>query len=242
LKFSLKNWPSLSVINLVILIALIGGGAAMYAIVIDTDSQKRETTEPESNTLKTVPSTFLTLDELKEIVSKDQESSQITGIGLAKANGVLVYQVKLNSGEEVAYDAKSGAQVTGVTSEIDSANLPPELGIKIDFNKAREIALSKKPDGIVHKIVLEFFEGELSYSVRFIDGSRVDVNAVTGEILGSWMNPSAINKANAGTDNKPANGRPKPAPHSQGTPPANQNQPGPEVRGTYKNITLPKLP
>jgi uncharacterized membrane protein YkoI len=238
LKFSLKNWSSLFVIQIVLIFLLIGGGGAvLYSALAGNNPSKREATQPESNTLKTVPSAFLTLDELKAIVSKEQADNQITGIGLAKTNGVLVYQVKLQNGEALTYDAKSGAHVTGIITEIDNANLPTELGIKIDFNKAREIALSKKPDGVVHKIELEFFEGELSYNVRFIDGSHVDVNAVTGDVLSSWINP-AVNKANAQTGNKSASENPQHTTQSPGS----QNQPGHEVRDTYKNITLPRLP
>ncbi|QQG49655.1 MAG: PepSY domain-containing protein [Candidatus Berkelbacteria bacterium] len=65
----------------------------------------------------------------------------------------------------------------------ETDEVPDKFIGDITIEQARTIAQNRRPGKTIEKIEQEVEEGVGVYSVRFTDSGRVDVNAVTGEIM-----------------------------------------------------------
>ncbi|HEX7259601.1 MAG TPA: PepSY domain-containing protein [Candidatus Saccharimonadia bacterium] len=64
----------------------------------------------------------------------------------------------------------------------DDANRTTAQTPTITLTSAKSIAMAQHPGSTIRKVELETEDGVLVYSVRFVDGARVDVRASTGAI------------------------------------------------------------
>jgi uncharacterized membrane protein YkoI len=177
------------VIALVFALVLVAVGSTGYYVMKHQNSKTKNSEAvalSASTTLAApLPTTLLPVDKVKELVVAQKQSSTILGVELENENGVLLYKVKLADGTSLSFNAQSGALVANaVKSEIDGqTTLPSDTKATINFVKARSIAMNQMPKATVQKIELELEDGILIYSVRFTDGSRVDVNATDGSVI-----------------------------------------------------------
>jgi uncharacterized membrane protein YkoI len=164
---------------------------AVIAVAFWTVSSNKKTVNNE-NTAATaqsaLPESFAEVIEPKEVktyLERLQLSTQIVSIELVTQGEKLVYKVTLSDGKKVTLDAKSGVQVGDILqvtqqatddTVIDASNVIP-------IDVARKAAQAARPDKTIRKIELETEDGILVYSVRFTDGSRVDIHATTGEVV-----------------------------------------------------------
>lgn len=134
-----------------------------------------------------LPADLLTVTKVKELAAVQKPDIAIVGVELEQEDGVLVYKVKLADGSVLNLDAKTGKLVTKTekNSQSNTGEEPLVAGTQpaISFDKAREIALQRKPGGVIRKIELEQENGKLVYSVRFTDDARVDVAASDGSVV-----------------------------------------------------------
>jgi uncharacterized membrane protein YkoI len=163
-------------------------GVLVYVGSTQKPRQKINSAEPESvsTVITSLPSSLLSIDKVKELVTAQKPGLGITGIELERQDtGVVVYQVRLTDGTVLAFNAQTGAQVatSGDVHLKNETNISPSTPKQIGFDKAREIALNQKPQGVVQKMELEPESGVLLYRVYFVDGGRVDVRAVDGTIV-----------------------------------------------------------
>lgn len=126
----------------------------------------------------------LSLEDIRKLATIDTPSgATITQIELENEEGSVVYKVKFSDGSYRLYDAKTGLAFNKVEAiEVDST-VPAGFVAGISIQEARDIAAARRPGQTVIKIELETEEGVVVYSVRFGDGSRVDVNANDGNVL-----------------------------------------------------------
>ncbi len=164
---------------------------AVIAVAFWTVSSNKQTVNNE-NTAATaqsaLPESFAEVIEPKEVktyLERLQLSTQVVSIELVTQGDKLVYKVTLADGKKVTLDAKSGVQVGDILqvsqqatddTVIDASNVIP-------IDVARKAATAASPGKTVRKIELETEDGILVYSVRFTDGSRVDIHATTGEVV-----------------------------------------------------------
>lgn len=166
-----------------------GIGATGYYVMKSQNSniKSSETAAPSAtSTLSApLPTTLLSLDKVKDLATAQKSGLTIVGVELENENGVLTYKVKLTDGTAVNFNAQTGAVVTSSSKpEIEGQTSSlVNTSAKIDFAKARSIALAQTPKIAVRKIQLKLENGLLVYSVRFVDGSRIDVSAVDGSIV-----------------------------------------------------------
>lgn len=173
---------------LAILIIAVIASAWVYVDKNKTDkSLSRETADPDSTLVETLPDNIIAVEKLKELVTKTEAPGTIiASVRLEKADGVLYYVVELPNGKQLIFNAQTGAKVTkdiDDDDEQDEANLPADFAGGIGFAKAQAIAQGQRPSSVIRKVELELEDGKVVYSVRFTDKSRVDVDAKNGTIV-----------------------------------------------------------
>lgn len=126
----------------------------------------------------------LSVAQIREKAVADQPTgASITQIELENEEGSVVYKVKFSDGSFRLYNARTGDRfVKNEVTELDST-VPAGFVAAITLQQARDIAVAQRPGQTVIKIELETEEGAVVYSVRFADGSRVDVNATNGTVV-----------------------------------------------------------
>lgn len=146
----------------------------------------RQSTETEvADALPAELGDLLATDALLEIVKADIPESTVSVVELEQEGQSVVYKVYLSDGSVVRYNAVTGSRIGTATinTEEDHHELPAGFVAALTFVQARDIAVSQKPNVAVRKIELETEGTAVVYSVRFVDRGRIDVNALTGEIV-----------------------------------------------------------
>lgn len=176
-------------ILLVFVVAALGGvGYYVYAQNHDNTTKSNET---EVQTLDedlpvVLPADLLSIDKIQELSNAKKPDTQITGIELESENGQLIYLVRLSDGTNLLLDAKTGDTVTGIKVEKDddkTDDLPKSFNSTITISKAFEIAKNKNPNGTIKQIELEVEDGKVVFSIKFTDGTKVIVDAESGNIV-----------------------------------------------------------
>jgi len=176
-------------IVLAVVVVVFVGGAGYYVYnhnLHKTKPKNSEATESADTTLAApLPTDLLTLDKAKALAQAQKPNTAVLGVELENENGVLVFKVKLAGGTTLAFNARTGAVVNGAeSSEVEGqTDLPADIKATITVSKAIEIALAQKSSGTVKNVELELEDGVLTYSVRFTDGGRVEINATTGAVI-----------------------------------------------------------
>lgn len=128
---------------------------------------------------------LVSMESVRATALAENPTAQITGIELENEEGVLYYKVRFADGSFKLYDAKTGQLVVkpiDETAEKDES-VPADFKPAVTLDQARTTAQAKRPGQTVVKIELEVEDGVVVYSVRFADGSRVDVNATDGSVV-----------------------------------------------------------
>lgn len=127
---------------------------------------------------------IMSIESMKKLATESTEET-VTNLELENEDGALVYKITLSNGKQIAFDAKTGAKINLIDSDIghDDGAIPAGFVPTVSMAKAAEIALKQFPGGKIIKIALESEEGIVVLSVRFSDKSRVDVNAMNGAVV-----------------------------------------------------------
>lgn len=124
------------------------------------------------------------IDEIKTLATDD--AATVSGIELELEEGILVYVVHFTDGSKAVFNAKTGSKLQLADNnddEIDdSKTLPAGFTAAVSIQQAIDIAKKERPDATLRKVELEVEDGVVVYSVRFTDGSRVDVSAADGSV------------------------------------------------------------
>lgn len=172
---------------IVLLAVVVVSGSGYYVYSKNHKDVKSSATPATSTVLaKPLPDDLLTTTEVQSLAEKQQPSKAIQGIELDTQGDTLVFRVKLADNSFLLFNAKSGVLISkGNTTEIEAGldQLPDSLKTAVSFDQARTIALAQKPGGIIRMLKLEKEAGVVVFSVRFTDGSKVDINATTGAIV-----------------------------------------------------------
>ena len=197
-KINKENGFTVPHILLFLLVLGFVGGAGYYVYnqnssKSSTNSQETQTETKKESTLPTDLTGLKTADEIRTIAGADLGTATIVSVELEQEDGGLVYKVKLSDGKILFFDAKTGTATTkekvkddGVENEAgddDSASIPSGFVAGITVDQAKAKAMATLPGKTVKKVELEPEDGVMVYSVRFTDGSRVDVNATSGAVV-----------------------------------------------------------
>jgi len=172
------------VIIVIALLVLVASGVTFWNMTNKSEKSQKALTSLRSDLPKDLTG-MLSVEKIKELTLAEKADATIKQIELEMIDSVLVYKVQLLDGTLLAFNAKDGSKVAlsqDEKSEAEEDNLPPNTAVSITFEKAIEIARTKYPDKTIRKVEFELENGAVVYSIRFTDGSRVDVNANTGEI------------------------------------------------------------
>ncbi len=172
----------------VVVLSVVGFGAWR---VMTTNKDKVEDTQQASvssqEKIETLPADLTgikTIDEIKTIATDD--TATVSGIELELEEGTLVYVVHFTDGSKTIFNAKTGSKLQladNNNDEIDdNKTLPVGFTAGVSIQQAIDIAKNEKPEATLRKVELEVEDGIVVYSVRFTDGSRVDVSAADGSI------------------------------------------------------------
>ena len=137
------------------------------------------------------------VDEIKSAVILP-DGVTIVGVELELENAQLVYKVKLSDNSVLLFDATTGLKidkVAEVENETEDGDVPKDSTTAVSIDQARKIASDSMPGKTIRKIKLEAEHGAIVFSVRFVDGSRVDVDATTGAITMSKTGNSGSGKS-----------------------------------------------
>lgn len=175
----------------VVAVTVLVVGFAGYRIYDAQHAKKQlNSNTQEVGTSEVLPSNLsdvLEVAKVKELATQST-SATVKDLELDNEDGVLVYKVTLSDGSLVVLNAKSGQKLKNnevkVEDDGEAENaLPANFTVAVSLGKAREIALTKFPDGTVSKIELDVEDGKVVISVRFADKARVDVDAATGTVV-----------------------------------------------------------
>ena len=126
-------------------------------------------------------------DEILSLATAEIGPRQILAIELEQEDEGLVYTIKLGDGAVLVFDARTGTKVqlnNPDSPETDGDKpLPAAFKPAITLQTAVQTAKEKRSGIAISKVELEVEDGIVVFSVRFSDGGRVDVDALTGEIL-----------------------------------------------------------
>ena len=124
------------------------------------------------------------VNEIRTAAEGSLNGATIVGVELEQEDEGLVYKVKLSDGRVLLFNATTGTAISRTENHEDEEQdqIPNGFVAGISIDKARQIALEKRPGKTIKKIELEMEEGVGVYSVRFTDSGRVDVNAKTGAV------------------------------------------------------------
>lgn len=128
---------------------------------------------------------LVSMESVRAKVLAEVPTAQIAGIELENEGGTLYYKVRFSDGTFKLYDAKTGELVIKPNAEDGEKDesVPAGFVAAISLDQARSTAQAKRPGHTITKIEQEVENGVVVYSVRFADGSRVDVNATDGSVV-----------------------------------------------------------
>jgi uncharacterized membrane protein YkoI len=168
---------------LVIAILFIGT-SSVVAWQAKKEVKVRQTTIEDNLQLPADLSDVLSIENIRKMAETNlPEGLSVSQIELETEDGRVVYKVKFSDGTFKLYDARTGSLFN--KSEVVDVDdfVPTGFVAGITLQQARDIAAAKRPGQTIIKIELETEEGVVVYSVRFADGSRVDVNATNGTVV-----------------------------------------------------------
>lgn len=159
-------------------VALVIGGVSAYAM-----RDRAQLAREQEVSLPSDLAGVISIEEIKVAALSDVPGGDIIGVELEQEDGVLYYKIKFADGTYRLYDAKSGEVVINKDGVETDESVPADFVPGISIERAVEIAKSSRPGVKVEKIELESENGVIVYSVRFVDDSRVDVDATNGSVL-----------------------------------------------------------
>lgn len=170
--------------GLLVIALLFVGTASAVAWQAKKDVSLRQSVIEDNLQLPANLDDVLSVAQIRDKAVADQPTgASITQIELETEEGSVVYKVKFSDGSFRLYNARTGELfVKNEVAEVDST-VPAGFVAGISLQQARDIAVAQRPGQTVIKIELETEEGVVVYSVRFADGSRVDVNATNGTVV-----------------------------------------------------------
>lgn len=180
-------------IEILVAIVLVGViGFAGWRIMSNDDApssvpQASVETRQEATDLPTDLTNIKSIDEIQTLAAVDASGLSIVGVELEVEEGQPVYVIHFSDGSVLSYNAKSGNKLQlkdNNNDEIDDSKiLPSGFVAGVTIQQAIDTAKQAMPNGTVRKVELEIEDGIVIYSVRFKDGSRVDVNATDGVVV-----------------------------------------------------------
>jgi uncharacterized membrane protein YkoI len=162
-----------------VLVALVGASTYNYG------TNKAEKASLSSVQLPADLSTVKSIDEIRTLATIGLIADvHVTGVELKQEDGSLVYKVQFSDGTFKLFDAKTGDLMANPALKTES-EVPVNFVAGVTIDAARTTAQAVFPDKTITKIELESENSVVVYSVRFSDGSRVDISAVDGTVVSS---------------------------------------------------------
>lgn len=161
------------VIVIVVLVVAFGG----YVIWNETNNKEQDS-QSQVN-LPDVASDVKSIGEIEEALALDK---QVTILSYVQENkdGIKVYVIALSDGRKLIVNASSGEIISEEKTDSPDEN-EDQVKINVSLDEARKTAesLSSSP---VKKIELETEDTKATYKVEFVDGSKVEIDATSGEV------------------------------------------------------------
>lgn len=174
--------------GLLILVAISLIGGVGYYVYSQQQVSQSSTPQASVATVDTLPDNLdevLPIEEVQKLAKESNADGVISNIELTTEDGTLVYIVSLTDGSVLGFNALSGVSVVvddDGENEEDS-RFPSTVSAKISLSNAVAIAKKERPGVQVEKVEIEFEDGVLVYSVRFVDDGRVDIDANNGSVI-----------------------------------------------------------
>src|SRR5688500_4641489 len=157
-------------------------GVSIYAASVFTYHSPTSQAIDDTPLAQEFPENLLPLETVKKLAAKEAPHTAITKINLTGHDKKLAYAVTLASKRRLIFDAQSGKKLADTKASIAKTDetLPQSFKARIDFARAKQIAQVQVPDGIVREIELNKDGNDVVYTIRFADGTTVDVGADDG--------------------------------------------------------------
>lgn len=173
-------------ILVIVLVVVLGGFAAWRVIGANDSSQASVDTVEEIEQLEVLPADLdglKTIEEIEEISGANVEGVTIIGFVLESKDSGFVYIVTLSNGQKLVIDASSGTVLSEETTDVsDDDKIPSGLSVTISPSQAYTIASAQSTSAVV-QIELEVEDDKVTYKVELKDGSKVEIDATTGNIV-----------------------------------------------------------
>lgn len=177
-----------------LLVALVGAGTYNYG------TNKSEKASLRNVQLPSDLAGVKSMDEIRTIAGVGLIGDvKVIGVELKQEEGQLVYKVQFSDGTFKMFDAKTGDLIANAALEVQK-EVPAGFVASVTIDTARTTAQATFPSKTIVKIELESENAIVVYSVRFSDGSRVDVSATDGSVVRSRDAASATSGSGALSD------------------------------------------
>lgn len=182
----MTNQQGIGHIAVIAVVAVIGvSGLVGWRVLNASKTQNSEQSAVEQQTqVSQLPENIgdiKPLDEITAQVTAADASGQVTNVSLENEDGTLVYKIQLQDGRVLVFDARKGNRLADAKQEKanDNAALPANFAPGITIATAIQTAKASNPGKVVQKVEVEKEDGVIVISIRFTDGSRVDVSRLT---------------------------------------------------------------
>lgn len=187
-----KNQNGFSHIALMLVVLVIGViGVAGWRVVKQSRQPSKQTQPVLSQDV--LPDDIVGIKPMNEILASAQAEigeRQVIQIELNQEDTALVFEIALNDGGSLVYDAKTGEKLTINVDDVENekdddgddpllAGFKPSVSLQDVLSKAK----AEHPSVNARKIELEVEDGVVVFSVRFVDKFRVDIDATDGTVV-----------------------------------------------------------
>lgn len=173
-------------IIVIVLVVALGGFAAWRVVDANNSNQASIDTIEEIEQLDALPADLgglKTIEEIEEISGANVEGVTVVGFVLESKDSGFVYIITLSNGQKLVIDASSGAILSEETTDINEDDqIPAGINVTVSPSQAYSIASAQSSSEIV-QIEMEVEDDRVTFKVEFKDGSKVEIDAVTGSIV-----------------------------------------------------------
>ncbi len=168
----------------VVVVLLVGGFVVWEAASSNNDNQANTESIEQIEMLPGNLDTLKSLDEIEEIAEAGDGVSVISFV-LETKDGRTVYKIILSNGQKLEIDAVTGETLSQETTDVsEDDKIPARVDINISPSQAYQKASSKSSSEI-KSVEMEVEDTKVVYKIEFEDGSKIEIDATTGNIVKS---------------------------------------------------------
>lgn len=185
-KSNQSGMIDITVMVAIVLVVAVAGGA-YWRISSNSNELSSVNEQNETELTETLPENLDSLKTIEEIEQISGVTDDVTIISfvLESEDNKTVYRVILSNGKKLVIDASTGEVLSDETTDVsDDDKIPAGVSITLSPLQAYKLAAAKSSSPI-KSIEMEVEDKKVTYKIEYKDGSKIEIDASTGEVLKS---------------------------------------------------------